>query len=226
MLDIKAIENAKHILLKTNSNTFANASALYTYLLTLHKKVSLFSEVPIEAKLSFAPWYEKMKSTEVMSADLVIEARSDTLEYLFFFQENEININKKMATALYGGLLLQYENFSSSSLSGIVLATASQLISLGAEYKKAQESIAKSDSLALFRLKARLYTQMTLKESATAVELCVCDEDFAATGAVLEDAFRIMREFLSLVHVRKVTLKKKDDAMRILKIVEEIEVEK
>lgn len=226
MLDTTSIQNAKHILLKTNNNSFANASALYTYLLTLHKKVTLFSQESIAVKFSFLPWFQKLKFTNVASADLVIDVHEQTLEYFLFFKKNEIKINKKMATALYGGLLVRYENFRSPDVDGIVFAMASELIELGAEHKLARHSLIKSNSLAFMRLKARLYASMSLECNATELELLVSDEDLAATGASLEDAVKIMHEFLDQVHVRKVFLKKSDNDMKILKIVEDKEFEK
>jgi len=226
MLEIASIENAKHILIKTDNSSFANATALYTYLLTLHKKVTLYSEEKIELRFSFLPWFEKVKSSSPLSADLLIEVESHTLEYLLFFKKNEIKINQKMATALYGGLIERYENFGSLDVDGIVFATASELIALGAKYKEAQASLIRSNSLAFFRLKARLYANMKLTDNARVVELMISDEDLGATGGTLDDVERIMREFLSLVHVKKVILKKSDSDMKILKIVEESGFEK
>ena len=225
-MDVKSIEDAKHILLITNNKSFANATALYTYLLTLHKKVTLYSEESIAFKLSFLPWYEKIKYSSPLSADFVLQVECETLKYTSFFQKNEIKINKKMATSLYAGLLVEYENFTSSHVCGMVFATASELISLGAQHLTARKQITKSNSLAFFRLKSRLYMSMTLRDNAKIAELYISDEDLSATGALLEDAYKIMYEFLNLVHVESVILKKKDEDMKVIKIVEEMAFEK
>jgi|GEM_PF-1078725 len=221
MLNIQKIQESKHILLKTDNDSFANASALYSYILTLHKKVSLYSEEKIEHRFSFLPWSDKVKLVEASSADLVLQVDMQAMDYFSFYKNNNVKINKKMATALYSALLVEYDSFSSFESNGIVFATAATLIELGAEYRLAQEEITKSDSLALFRLKAIFYKNMLLRGGASVLELYICDADFDATGACMKDAKKIMRESLSLVHVKKVILKKSDENMKILEVLEE-----
>lgn len=225
MLSIKKITESKHILIKTSGDSFANASAIYSYILTLHKKVSLYHEEEIEKRLSFLPWFCKLKKIKPSSADFEIDVNAEVLDYFTFFQTNSIKINKKMATALYSGLLMRYDNFNSSETSGTIFATASQLIELGAEQQVAQREITKSDSLALFRLKSILYKTMLLLENAQHVELYISDYDLKSSGASIKDAIGIMKDVLSLAHVVKVTLKKSDENMKIIKTIEEIEFE-
>lgn len=222
MLNIEEIKNAKHILIKTNNDSFANASAIYSYILTLHKKVSLFHEEEIASKLTFIPWYSKLKKIQAISADLVIESSEDILGYFTFFKSNSIKINQKMATALYSALLIRYDNFKSIETDGMVFAVASQLIELGADRQIAQKYIVKSDSLALFRLRALLYKSMLLIDEATEVELYISDEELMSSGATLKDAIKIMQDVLSLANVKKVTLKKSDQSMKIIKTIEEV----
>lgn len=226
MLDKKSIESSNHILLRVQDDSFANASALYSYILTLHKKVSIYNEKKLEYRFSFLPWYEKCKTVEPSSADVVLEVDGDVLKYYTFFQENDIKINKKMATALYSALLLRYKNFSSCKTDGIVFATASQLIEFGAEYKIARQKIVKSDALSLFRLKAILFKKMLLVSSGTELQLLVNDTDLVASGATLEDAKKIMKELLNLVNVTRVVLIKSDTDMQIIDKIEEKEIEK
>ncbi|MBN2817196.1 MAG: phosphoesterase [Campylobacterales bacterium] len=216
MLDIKSIENAKHILLKTDNKSFANASALYSYLMTLHKKVTLFSSDVLPYKFSFLPWYEKCKSSIPASADLVVEVSEDSLSYYSFLQSRAVKINVKMATALYAGILLRYNNFSSQKVDGMVFASASELITAGAKYQEAQKYIVNWNSLALFRLKARVLSSMMLKENATHAELFVCNDDLAFSGASLEDAQLIADEVLSIAHVQSVSVFKSDEEMKTI----------
>ena len=222
MLNIEKIKESKHIVIKTNNDSFANASAIYSYILTLHKKVSLYHEEDIDARLAFLPWFSKLKKIAPSSADLVIDISEEVLEYCVFFTSNEIKINKKMATSLYAGLLMRYDNFNSSETNGMVFAFASQLIELGAERKIAQKQIVKSDSLALFRLKAILYKSMLLVENATQVELYINDEELKSSGATIKDAIKITQDVLCLAHIEKVTLKKSDANMKTIKIIEEM----
>ena len=78
------LKNSKHILLIANNSSLANATALYSYLLTLHKKVSLYSSEPVLKCLSFLPWYEKVSDHKSMSADLVIEVSAEPVVDCFF----------------------------------------------------------------------------------------------------------------------------------------------
>jgi len=226
MLHKENLENASHILLCAKEDSYANASALYSYILTLHKKVSIFQENKPEYKFSFLPWYEKCKTVKPSSVDLMLDVDADVLKYYTFFQEHDIKINKKMATALYSALLLRYENFSSHDTNGMVFATASELIALGAEYSLAQQSIVKSEPLSLFRLKARLFKNMLVVNNGTEIELFIEDEDLLVSGAKLEDAKKIMKELLEMVHIIKVKLIKRDAEMQIIDKIEEKQVEK
>ena len=226
MLNIEKIQAANHILLRVDSDSFANASAIYSYILTLHKKVSLSSFEEIDARLSFLPWFLKLKKQEPSSADYVLDIHKDVLVYVEFFQNNAIKINKKMATAMYAGLLLRYDNFSSAESDGIVFATASQLIAFGAEHNIVHKNIVRSRALSYFRLEAILYKNMLLRSNAKEAELLVSDEDLKSSGASMKDAIKIMQEVLHLVHVKKVVLKKSDENMKIIKTIEEIKFEK
>lgn len=220
---LEIIEKSKHILLQTDNDSFANASALYTYLLTLHKKVSIYSVDEVEQKFAFLPWYDKLKSLAPSSADGVLEINAETLEYYTFFKDHKIKINLKMATALYSALLVRYDNFTSLESDGMVFATAKELIELGAEFKTAQKYIVKSDPLSLFRIKAILYQNMLLVKNATELELFVSDADLKSSGASMREVHKVLKEASSLVHIEKIVLKKSDENMKIL---EEIEIVK
>jgi bifunctional oligoribonuclease and PAP phosphatase NrnA len=212
-------------LLKTDSDSFANASAIYSYLMTLHKKVSIYSRKEVEYKFSFLPWHDKLKTLEPSSADLSIEVNEEVLDYYNFFKNNGIKINKKMATSLYSALLMRYDNFNSLESNGMVFAAANELIELGAEYRVAQKEIVKSNSLAFFRLKAILYEKMLLVKNASEVELFINEADLSTSGASMKEVEQVMQEVLTLVHVRKVVLKKSDEDMKTIKTVEEIKFE-
>jgi len=74
---IKRIDAAKHIVVIAHVNpdadSLGSASAMYTYLLTLHKKVSFFcASKNINPKLLFLPWSDKIRDTFASSADLAI----------------------------------------------------------------------------------------------------------------------------------------------------------
>ena len=217
MIQVKDIENAKHIALIATNDSFANASAIYSYILTLHKKVTLVQLGNVNVKFSFLPWYDKVRKTHPASADLHLEIGHETLEYFSFFQKNEININKKMATSLYASLMMRYDGFKSIETDGIVFATASELIKLQAEYKVCNDFLLHRVALSLFRLKAILFANMLLKEDARVAELYVSDKDFESSGASMQDAELVMKEALTLVNVKEVVLIKRDENNKIIK---------
>ncbi|MDQ7067062.1 MAG: hypothetical protein Q9M40_03115 [Sulfurimonas sp.] len=127
-IDIEKIKNAQHILIITDSASFANASALYSAILTLHKKVSLQNTESLDVKLSFLPWFEKSRTNRPSTADYLIEVNIDTLELYNFLTQNTFKINQKIATALYAGLLSRYDNFLSSDCDSTIFALVSKLL--------------------------------------------------------------------------------------------------
>lgn len=72
---IRDIEEAKHIVLvaTTNPDSLCSASAFYSYLMRLQKKVTIYIDTKeLPQNLSFVPWFEKIKNTFPASADFVI----------------------------------------------------------------------------------------------------------------------------------------------------------
>ena len=220
-IDLEKIENASHILIVTDRSSFFNASALYTYLLTLHKKVSLQTKEELPNKFSFAPWFEKARLLAKSNAEYIVEVNDDTQKLYTFFVENEIKINQKMATSLYAGMLKQFKAFSSSECDGTVFATVSQLIALNAEHKKCNDNLFYAQPLSFLRLKSLLLGTLTLREDASVAELFLSDNQLKESGAKIEDAYILMDEALRLVHVKEVRLLKSDENSKILKILKE-----
>ena len=74
---IETIEKAKHVVVISHVNPDADSlssdSAVYTYMLKLHKKVSFFcASKNIDEKLKFLPWVEKLRDVFPADADLAI----------------------------------------------------------------------------------------------------------------------------------------------------------
>lgn len=222
MLQIYAneIEKSKHIVLKTNNKGLANASAIYSYLLTLHKKVTLYLVEKPDPKFEFLPWFEKITQSALKSYDLEIEVGAQSLDYYDFFDSNEIKINQKMATALYAGLFESSEHFTCVQSAGMLFASLSKLIERGADFKSVEHYLYRSNPLSLFRIKSILYKSMLLENNATEAELFICDADFKASGASMSEVYRTMQEVLTLAHVHKVVLKKSDESMKVIKEIE------
>ena len=217
IIDFNAIENAKHIVITTDSAAFSNASAMYSYILTLHKKVSLHNFEELEPKFSFLPWFDKSREKLPSSGDLVITMGCETKELYELLVENKIKINVKMATALYAGMLLEFKSFKSPLCDGMVFAIVSELIALKADYQKCRKYLLESVALSNLRLKAELFKSLLHENEATHAKVYVSDAVLNATGASLKDAFEIMDDVLALVHVEKVTLYKSDENCKILK---------
>ena len=222
MIDIEKINEVSHVLLIADSDSFANASVLYSYMLTLHKKVSLQSSEELGSQLSFLPWFDKSRKVAALSAEYVIEVNSDTKKIYEYLKSNNIKINKKMATALYYGLFAQFDGFTSDATDGTIFAIISELIGLKAEYKKCNLFLQKRESLASFRLRAILFKNLLLVNDAQEAEIEISDDDLKISGATMNDAYLIMKEALNIVNVRQVTLFSNDEKRKILKIIKEI----
>lgn len=216
MLEINKILETSHILITTDNSSFANANALYSYVLMLHKKVSMQYVENLDTNFSFLPWFEKARSSKAVSAEYTLNATADTKALFMFFKENNIKINSKMATSLYAGLLKRYDSFSSDDCDGTIFAISSELIALNAEYLLANQYMRKRVPLSYFRLKALLFKSMLLVESATVAELYVSELELQESGASMKDVYLLMKEPLNLVNVSKVILYEYDKNKRTL----------
>jgi len=219
LIDLKKIENFKHIaVVAKNAEMLPVCSALYSYLLTMHKKVSFVcAKEDMQTELSFLPWFDKIRDSVPVSAEFVVEQDIKTLEFYDFLKNNKTRLNQKMATALYASLLLEYEGFASDGVNGTVFAVASEIVSCGAECKKCNKFILKRTTLARLRLKSLMLKNMVLKNNAKEAVFYMDDKDLKSTGATMLDAFLIMKEALGLEYVKKVFLVKND---KILKSIE------
>jgi phosphoesterase RecJ-like protein len=221
IIPIDKIENSHHILIKSDEEHFPQASVLYSFLLTKQKKVSLYME-NVDGKFSFLPWYEKVRSNEVKSADLSLTATIEILDLYHFLKTNGVKINQKMATALYAGFLKRYDNFISFECNGTVFAVLSELLALGAQQKLCVTEMLQKQPLSLLRLKALVYKKLLLKENARLAEVKVCSNDFEASGSSWDDMQEIAKEILHLVHVEEVHIINVDENKKILKIIKEV----
>ena len=255
---IKSINNAKHIVVMAHPNpdadSLGSASAIYTYLLILHKKVSFFCPSKnINPKLSFIPWFDKIRDSFPSSADLAIsldcgsysrlgiELSCDlinidhhasnanygtinlveshcisTTQVLHnFFIANNINVNKKMATALYAGLLDDSNGMMSDDIDGTVFATQNQLIASGADYKLCNKYIMKYQSLASLRLKGLMLSNFSLLNNAKIALFLVTQEDMKKTGAIGEDCENALEESLFLPTVEVAILLKENSDLSL-----------
>ncbi|MBU0720788.1 bifunctional oligoribonuclease/PAP phosphatase NrnA [bacterium] len=255
---LKRIDDAGHVVVIAHAHPDADsigaASAFYTHLLRLHKKVSFFCVThDINPKLKFIPWTDKIRNSFVSSADLAIsfdcasrerlgvevecdlinidhheintnfgnyslvdKSRISTTEVLFyFFKENGIEINAKMATALYAGLLDDSGGFLDEKVNGMTFALAGELIERGADYKLCNKFIMKYTTLGAFRLKAIMHKNMKLYLDAKVAVFCVSDDDMKTSGAIEEDCENSLEEALHLQSVEVALLLKQNSDFSI-----------
>lgn len=218
MISFSELISAKHIVIECNNDTFCNGSALYTYILTMHKKVSFVSSEKIDKRYASLPWYDKLREHLPSGADCVVSLEPTSL-YEVFLQAN-IKINKKMATSLYAACLVASDKLLGSKVDGTFFARMSQLITLGADYKECRRALLQSEPLSLFRLKALMFTKMILKDNARTALFILNEDDMKSSGASLNEAIEISKEALSIVHVQKVLLY--DETNNLIHMQEEI----
>jgi len=209
------IETSTHIVLEATPKSLANASALYTYILRLHKKVSLVCYDEVDKRYRALPWYEKIRSTLPTSADLIFKVPSKSL-YSDFVQ-HEIQCNVKMATAFLCGLIEESRSVYPHSHDGTYFAQLAQLCALGADYESCVKSLYYQESLSKFRLKGILFQKMLLQENGTSVVINFDGKDLVASGATMQELDEILYEFFHLVHVKKVILKDQNKVLKLLK---------
>ncbi|MCK9473314.1 bifunctional oligoribonuclease/PAP phosphatase NrnA [Sulfurimonas sp.] len=118
---LEKIEKATHIVLISHVNpdadSLGSASAMYTFLLQKHKKVSWFCKSEqINQKLSFLPWFEKIKSTFPLSGDLAISLDCANEKRLGVQVECDlINIDHHISNTNYGNLNFVQPDFISTT---------------------------------------------------------------------------------------------------------------
>lgn len=250
---LQRIEQASHIVVISHVNpdadSLGSASALYTHLLRLHKKVSFFCATKnLSSKFACIPWFDKIKESFPSSADLAIaldcgtkerlgvvlecdlinidhhqsnvgygtynlidsQALSTTQILLEFFEENEIALNPKIATALYAGLLDDSKGFVADGVDGTTFALVSKLVAAGAAYKECNRSLRRYASLAQLRLKGLMLQKMQLALAAKVALFCVQAQDLKATGATGIECESALDESLFLPTVQLALLLKEN----------------
>ncbi len=205
MIKLEEIENAGHIVIVTNNATFPLANVVYSYLLTLHKKISLTSVEPITRKFAFLPWFDKVRFQLPASVDMQLNVEQESIALYRFFQEKSIKINTKMATSFYAALLLEDEK-ESVLYDGEKLLIIDELLKLGANSEVCYSFLREQKSLALFRLKALIFAEFILKDEGKTAQVHLNDSMLKQSGANLQDALKIAVELLEIVHVEYVVV--------------------
>lgn len=221
---LKKIVEANHIVIYADIKNIAGASALYTHIIRLHKKVSLVCKEKdcnkeFNKKYSFLPWFDKIKQITPASADYIIELDNSCVSLYDFFQKSSMKINAKMATALYAGLLEESEGFSNNIVNGTIFAMAKELIECGAEYKKCNKFILNTTTLSFLRLKSKMFNEMLLENEAKAVIFSINRDILKATGTKLKDCDEILKESLKLPTVEIAVLLDLENKNEVIKLI-------
>lgn len=215
---MQKIEKAKYIELVTTKENLFVASSIYTYILTLHKKVSLVMESKnIPRKYTFLPWVEKIKTAHSKSADEVIEIDFTIIECMVYLIEKKIKINQKMSTALYGGLLDYTNGFQNTKTDGMAFAYAKILVEANAEVNLANDFIMKEKSLSFMRLKGYMLSNMLLCNNATQVSFIMKMDILKTYNVTIEDIYEVMQEAFRLPYIKESILIDEDN--QIIKII-------
>jgi len=127
-----------------------------------------------------------------------------------------------MATALYAGLLLETNGFKNTNVDGMIFAIAKQLVDAKAEHKVCTKYILNTKSLAYLRLKSLMLKNMLLTNNATEVTMTISDDDLKASGAKIDDAYEILYDGLTLLHVEEAFLVKEENKEILKTIKKEI----
>ena len=221
----KQIEKASFVAIMVEQNVdvdaLGSASALYSYMLQLHKKVVLVSQKSsFEKNLYVIPWLKKAKKELPKGVDLILTCKdiyqeNSAIPVFVLNNENKdiiatvqviyelficlhVKINSKMATALYAGLVSKTKMFTLKNVNGIIFALAKELIELGADHQNVVKYLQKYSTLSQVRLLGKMLLEMELLDDARIAFFSVTDEMLLSFGASVDDCEEAMQKALEL----------------------------
>ncbi len=107
---VKALDDAKHILIiahvDPDADSMGSALAMYTHVLRLHKKVTLFCKTKkIDPSLSFLPFFEKVRNTVPNVFDLAMSFDCGTYKRLGIdVKVPLVNVDHHVSNEQYGSI--------------------------------------------------------------------------------------------------------------------------
>jgi hypothetical protein len=216
------LHDTKHVVIQCSEQSFFKAGALYYHLLREEKKVTLFAVSPIKSVYAVFEWFSKIREQKPQSVDsFFIDA--DTLFSSDIFRlaiREQKTLKPKLATALYGAYIVEYNNFTTKECNGMVFAAVSQLLEAGAEHEKLVEAIVFTQPLWKFRARAFLLQSLLLCENGTVGVVSFNKKMLESVGVEDEHMlYELLDEFLRLVHVKEVRLVDSDLDNTVVKTV-------
>lgn len=133
---------------------------------------------------------------------------TSTAEVLFDLLKKlgEAYIDTDIATALLTGLIAKTRSFKAPNIKPYTLATASKLVSLGANREHIVQNLYRTRSIATLKLWGAALTHMQHDKTTGLVWSTITREDFVRAGAVEDDLKDIVDELISTSPEAKVTL--------------------
>jgi nanoRNase/pAp phosphatase (c-di-AMP/oligoRNAs hydrolase) len=186
-----------------DEKSFALGSALHSYILQLHKKVTLVCKGKLPHKFACVAWYKDVKTSLPSSAEYIYEVACESLEVYHYFRDNGVKINQKMAHALYVALFMERDLFA-IDMQSTRLAIASELLVVAPNAPACLKQVLQTYSLAQLRLKAKLLQSMLLKADAQEAWVYIDKDDFIKTGAHQEDITLCLEDIFALPYVKEV----------------------
>jgi len=131
------------------------------------------------------------------------DAISTTQVLYNYFVSQDVKINKKMATALYAGLVDDSDNFMSDKSDYKTFEMAKVLLQKDADKKSVIKELFQTSALSRLRLKGTMFSKMELVGDATIALHKVTQDDLLSSGAFCGDCEEALEEsvYLPTVHI-------------------------
>ena len=257
---LQMIQQANYIAVvaqeEPDADSLGSASAIYSFLLQLHKKIIFVCKTSeLDRKFMVIPWVKEIKNDIPSGIDLAIvcdctsyrragfaitadiinidhhplngmygklnivnSAALSTTQVLFeLFKSLGIGINKKMATALYAGVIDKSDAFMSQQCNGMTFALAQELITLGADHGSVVKYLRKYSTLSHIRLLGAMLLEMELHADASVAVFCVEQTMLERYGAKEEDTKEALEKAMELPTVRFAVacIRRKNSAIKV-----------
>jgi bifunctional oligoribonuclease and PAP phosphatase NrnA len=144
-------------------------------------------------------------------------AVSTTAILMHWFEEEQIRINAKMATALYAGIAEDTLAFMSKRTDSRVFEMAARLCAAGADTNGVNHALFKHRPLSALRLKSLIFGQLELLSDARIVLMKVTQEMMERTGAEAQACDSALQEALGLPTIRVALMlrERKDGSIKV-----------
>jgi phosphoesterase RecJ-like protein len=128
---------------------------------------------------------------------------SSTCEILYlFFEQQEIPLSKKIATALLTGILFDTGGFQHSSVSPQIMHIASELMKAGAPLGKISKILFSQKNLPAMRLWGRAFDKVKYLEKEGALITAITQKDIEECEASVDDIYELASILCTVPNIR------------------------